>query len=320
MLLALAALLAGNGSSVAGTNSDVIAIDQRGFQLGQLVWNWQAHNRAVTLTDFIGAFGHESTCVIGQSRAASHVAWQSRGVRGDFTTLGGFPHSGDNACTAPAYVQPDTVEVFDGVWRSGRGLHVGETVARLRVMYPRATQIHSGVLTASSSPAFATAGSRICASSSTRKATELIASARRRRGRPYAPRRGIAGSVRARRMFDPAPPPRTLETSSQNGVNATECSGWAARRRGEGKGAAERARGCRARSVSWSGLGVVADADGRPTLLEAPSCLSSSAQAPSSARRPIEAVRLESPRRPRPRRSFRPSCSARRRFGSRSRA
>jgi len=160
MLLALAALLAGNGSSVAGTNSDVIAIDQRGFQLGQLVSNWQAHNRAVTLTDFIGAFGHESTCVIGQSRAASHVAWQSRGVRGDFTTLGGFPHSGDNACTAPAYVQPDTVEVFDGVWRSGRGLHVGETVARLRVMYPRATLHKDGwwLVTRAKDPLWGTYG------------------------------------------------------------------------------------------------------------------------------------------------------------------
>src|SRR2546425_13330704 len=104
MLLALAALWAGSGSSVAGTNSDVIAIDQRGFRLGQLVWNWQAHNRAVTLTDFIGAFGHESTCVLGKSRAESHVAWQSRRGPGGFPTLGGFSPPRDNSSPARAQV------------------------------------------------------------------------------------------------------------------------------------------------------------------------------------------------------------------------
>jgi hypothetical protein len=159
-VLGLAVLCAQAVPGSAGSSTHLIAIDRQGFLLEPLDWNSQARNRAVTLGDFVRAFGPESACVVGKSRAESHVTWQSRGVRGDFTTLGGFPRSSDNACTAPAHVQPDTVEVFRGVWRTGRGLHVGDTTVRLRALYPRATLHQDGwwLVTRANDPLWGTYG------------------------------------------------------------------------------------------------------------------------------------------------------------------
>src|SRR5207244_2683779 len=117
--------------------SNVIAINRAGFRLSRLIWNWQAHRRAVALTDFTRTFGRWSTCHLGKYDAT--VVWRGPGIRGDFTTLGGFPRPSDNACTAPAYVQPDTVDVFNQTWRTERGLHVGDSISRLHSLYPRAS-------------------------------------------------------------------------------------------------------------------------------------------------------------------------------------
>jgi len=161
-VLVLGVLCAGAASGSAGSSPTLIAIDSREFRLGPLVWNWQARNRAVTLRDFIGAFGPESTCVRvpGGSPAEGHVTWESRGIRGDFTTLGNLPHPNDDACTAPAYVQPDTVEAFGRAWRTSRGLQVGGTIARLHALYPQATLHKDGwwLVTRANDPLWGTFG------------------------------------------------------------------------------------------------------------------------------------------------------------------
>jgi len=158
--MCLVVLFAQAASGPAASSTHLIAIDHQGFWLGPLVWNGQTSKRAVTLGDFIRAFGQESSCAIGKSRAKSHVTWRSRGVRGDFTTLGGLPHSSDTACTAPAHVQPDTVEVFDAVWHTGRGLRVGDTAVRLSALYPRATRRKDGwwLITRTNDPLWGTYG------------------------------------------------------------------------------------------------------------------------------------------------------------------
>jgi hypothetical protein len=144
----------------ARSSSAVVAIDKSGFRLGQLVWKWQAHDRSVALADLIRVFGRASTCKLGPSAADAHVVWAHRGVRGEFTTLGGFPHARDTACTAPAAVHPDTVEVFRPAWHTALGLHVGDPVARLRALYPRASRHKDGwwLVTRRKDPLFDTYG------------------------------------------------------------------------------------------------------------------------------------------------------------------
>jgi hypothetical protein len=159
-ILGLIVLCAQAAPGSAASGSHRIAIDRQGFWLGPLVWNAQTSNRAVSLGDFIRAFGRESSCVVGKSRTNGRVTWQSRGVRGNFTTLGGLPHPSDTPCTAPAHVQPDTVEVFDAVWRTGRGLHVGDTVVWMSALYPRATLHKDGwwLVTRTNDPLWGTYG------------------------------------------------------------------------------------------------------------------------------------------------------------------
>jgi len=61
-------------------------------------------------------------------------------VRGVFTTLGTFPHPSDTGCSAPGFVTPDTITVNLTRWRTDRGLHVGDSVGRLRVLYSGAAR------------------------------------------------------------------------------------------------------------------------------------------------------------------------------------
>jgi len=69
--------------------------------------------------------------------------WRDLSVRGVFTTLGDIPAARDE-CHAPASVQPDTVDVFGPAWRTGRGLRVGDSVSRVRELYPRAGRHRDG--------------------------------------------------------------------------------------------------------------------------------------------------------------------------------
>jgi hypothetical protein len=117
----------------------VVAIDGRGFRVGDLVWRWGAHNRSVTLADFIGVYGRPSSCR-ERVRFDASVRWRRPGIRGFFTTLGGTTRPGDTGCSAPRVIHPDTVDVFRRAWRTQRGLHVGDTLVRLRALYPRASR------------------------------------------------------------------------------------------------------------------------------------------------------------------------------------
>jgi hypothetical protein len=156
----LCILCAGAVLAQGSSRLSVIGIDRQGFRLGQLVWKWQARNRAVTLADFTRTFGRPSSCRVGNSGADAHVVWRRPGIRGEFTTLGGFPRTGDNACTAPASVHPDTVEVVGRFWRTSRGLQVGATLRRLQALYPKASRHRDGwwLVTRRKDPLFGTYG------------------------------------------------------------------------------------------------------------------------------------------------------------------
>jgi len=159
-ILGLCVLCVGAAPARGNSRLHLIGIDQRGFRLGQLVWNWQAHNRAITLADFTGAFGRPSSCRVGNLRADAHVAWRRHGIRGEFTTLGSFSRTSDNACMAPASFHPDTVDVINRAWLTSRDLHVGETLQRLRTLYPEASRHRDGwwLVTRLNDPLFGTYG------------------------------------------------------------------------------------------------------------------------------------------------------------------
>ena len=159
-VVGLCILCSGATLAQGSSRPQLIGIDGGGFQLGRLVWSWPAHKRAATLADFTRAFGRPSSCRIGSSRADAHVLWRRRGIRGEFTTLGGFPRRGDTACSAPGSVHPDTVDVIDRNWRTNRDLHVGDTLRRLRTLYPHATGRRHGwwLVTRRNDPLFGTYG------------------------------------------------------------------------------------------------------------------------------------------------------------------
>jgi hypothetical protein len=163
-LAALAAGWAGTAMPDSGPRPGVIAIDQNGFRLGGLVWSWQAHDRSVTLADFIASLGRPSSCREPVGFDAK-VVWARFALRGEFTTLGGSPRPGDTACTVPRLVHPDTVEVFQPAWRTARGLHVGATLARLRALYPRASNHRDGwwLVVRRKDPLFGTYGQLVAA-------------------------------------------------------------------------------------------------------------------------------------------------------------
>jgi hypothetical protein len=164
VLAAVAAGLAGTATPDTGPRPGVIAIDQNGFRLGRLVWSWQAHDRSVTLADFIATFGRPSTCR-EPVRFDANVVWARVAIRGDFTTLGGSPRPGETGCTVPRLVHPDTIDVFQPTWRTERGLHVGATLARLRALYPRASNHRDGwwLVVRRKDPLFGTYGQLVAA-------------------------------------------------------------------------------------------------------------------------------------------------------------
>ena len=63
--------------------------------------------------------------------------WRNLGIRIHVLTLASLPQ-GENACRAPAQVYVDTITVTDSRWRTPRALGIGDTVSRLRALYPKA--------------------------------------------------------------------------------------------------------------------------------------------------------------------------------------
>ena len=86
----------------------------------------------------IRALGPPSSCHLVDS-TASHVtaSWRSLGVRMDLVTFGGLP-AGKTGCTAPASIHVSTVRVSGKQWFTSLKLRVGDPVAKLHRLYPRA--------------------------------------------------------------------------------------------------------------------------------------------------------------------------------------
>jgi hypothetical protein len=86
----------------------------------------------------VDALGPSSSCHLVNG-APNHVtaAWRPLGVRMALVTFGGLP-AGKTGCSAPAAIHVSTVRVTGKRWYTSLGLRVGDSVTKLRRLYPRA--------------------------------------------------------------------------------------------------------------------------------------------------------------------------------------
>jgi hypothetical protein len=90
-----------------------------------------------SLAGAIAAFGTPSRCtkVSGLPGFAS-VEWRGLGLRAVFGTYGS---GGARPCQATRSVRLDSARASSREWQTGRGLRVGDSVGKLRRLYPQAT-------------------------------------------------------------------------------------------------------------------------------------------------------------------------------------
>jgi hypothetical protein len=114
---------AGDTSTIRiGINSETIG-----------AWRVQANP---SLAGAIAAFGAPSRCrkVSGLPSFAS-VEWKKLGLRAAF---GSYGTGGLRPCQATRVVQLDSARASSTEWQTGRGLRVGDSIAKLHRLYPHA--------------------------------------------------------------------------------------------------------------------------------------------------------------------------------------
>jgi hypothetical protein len=101
------------------------------------------------LADVEARLGHDNRCS-GQGTDVT-VTWPARGVTGQFTTLGGIVDSKgrpitqlDSACRYRDQVYVDRLAATAPHWHTPKGLKIGDSLARLRQLYPGATEHPEG--------------------------------------------------------------------------------------------------------------------------------------------------------------------------------
>jgi hypothetical protein len=104
--------------------------------LGPRIASFEAANDP-TLAGAIRALGVPSSCRrVPGFRSFASVTWSRLGLRMVFGTYGPIPARGP--CAAAGRIVLDSAIATGRRWRTGRGLRVGDPVARLRRLYPRA--------------------------------------------------------------------------------------------------------------------------------------------------------------------------------------
>jgi hypothetical protein len=88
-----------------------------------------------TMRGIVRAFGRPTSCRLTGGNT-SIATWDRLGLRVSFATLGGIT-PGRNACT-DRRIWISWIRVSGSRWKTGRGLTVGDSVAELRRLYPRA--------------------------------------------------------------------------------------------------------------------------------------------------------------------------------------
>jgi hypothetical protein len=124
---------------VGGFASIVQAADTGAIRIGvktEAIGPWRVQANP-SLDGAIAAFGAPSRCrtVSGVPGFAS-VEWRALGLRAVFGTYGS---GGARPCQAVRAVRLDNARASSKDWHTGRGLRVGDSVAKLRRLYPQAT-------------------------------------------------------------------------------------------------------------------------------------------------------------------------------------
>ena len=129
--IAAVAVVGGSGSTVRAADTSAIRIGVKTETIGL----WRVHANP-SLAAAIVAFGTPSRCtkVSGLPSFAS-VEWRGRGLRAVFGTYGS---GGTRPCRAVHAVRLDNARASSKEWRTGRGLRVGDSVAKLHHLYPQA--------------------------------------------------------------------------------------------------------------------------------------------------------------------------------------
>jgi hypothetical protein len=85
----------------------------------------------------IDALGAPSGChLVNRDPSWVTASWRTLGVRMNLVTYGGMP-AGKTGCTAPEAIHVSTIRVTGKRWYTSRKLRVGDSVARLRTLYPK---------------------------------------------------------------------------------------------------------------------------------------------------------------------------------------
>jgi hypothetical protein len=90
-----------------------------------------------TYADALRVLGRSTSCAL-TDRETADAKWTKLGMELHLETLASIPQ-GRNACTLPGSVYIATVMITGRKWRTVRGLHIGDSVSRLRRLYPHAT-------------------------------------------------------------------------------------------------------------------------------------------------------------------------------------
>ena len=107
------------------------------FQRAQ---EYTVRTRNRRLSDAITAYGRPSCRVV----TAKHVVatWVERGIRIDSLSNRALP-SGKTGCSSPSLIYVSEIRLTDRRWVTSLGLRVGDTIARLRRLYPRSPYVRS---------------------------------------------------------------------------------------------------------------------------------------------------------------------------------
>lgn len=88
------------------------------------------------LGDAIAAYGEPSGCRVLSSRNVI-ATWAERHIWISAWTYGAMPE-GENGCTSPDLIYVSQIRLSDRRWTTSLGLHVGDSTAKLRRLYPKA--------------------------------------------------------------------------------------------------------------------------------------------------------------------------------------
>jgi hypothetical protein len=125
-------------AAALGSFSLAIAADTTVIRVGvvsEAIGEWRVEDG--TLAEAIAALGPVSSCAtVRRFPGFATVEWRRLGLRMVFGTYG---PGGARPCRARRAVRLDRVRAYGKQWRTGRGLRIGDTVTRLRRLYPHTT-------------------------------------------------------------------------------------------------------------------------------------------------------------------------------------